>query len=147
MTNHFRSAAPAARWLATCLAALACLASLDDAGAQEVLITEFMASNSRTVMDRDREFSDWIELHNAGTDPANLGGWFLTDKSDDRKRWPFPETTLAPGGYLVVFASGKDRRMAGQELHANFKLGVEGGYLALVRPDGRGKRNCLRARN
>src|SRR4030095_5627427 len=48
--------------------------------AEEVFITEFMASNSRTLMDRDREYSDWIEIHNSGSAPANLAGWSLTDK-------------------------------------------------------------------
>jgi hypothetical protein len=35
-----------------------------------------------------------------------------------------------------VFASGKDRRVAGAELHSNFRLDAAGEYLALVRPDG-----------
>jgi hypothetical protein len=37
---------------------------------------------------------------------------------------------------MVVFASGKDRRVAGAPLHANFKLDSGGEYLALSRPDG-----------
>jgi hypothetical protein len=114
------------------------LARPDLAGAVEnIVITEFMAANARTTMDRDRDFSDWIELHNAGGDSVNLRDWYLTDKSDRPTRWQFPETTLAPGSYLVVFASGKDRRVPGQELHTNFKLDAGGGYLALVKPDGR----------
>jgi hypothetical protein len=36
----------------------------------------------------------------------------------------------------VVFASKKDRRNPGAELHTNFKLDAERGYLALVKPDG-----------
>ena len=35
-----------------------------------------------------------------------------------------------------VFASDKDRRVPGGELHTNFKLSAGGDYLALVRPDG-----------
>jgi hypothetical protein len=50
--------------------------------------------------------------------------------------WTFPATNLAAGGYLVVFASGKDRSVAGGELHTNFQLDADGEFLALVRPDG-----------
>jgi hypothetical protein len=42
---------------------------------------------------------------------------------------------MAPGANLLVFASDKDRRDPGSELHANFKLKGAGDYLALVRPD------------
>ena len=38
-------------------------------------------------------------------------------------------TTIAPGGYIVVFASGKDRRTPGSELHTSFSLAAAGGYL------------------
>jgi len=44
--------------------------------------------------------------------------------------------TLAPDGYLVVFASEKNRRDPAGELHTNFKLSGSGEYLGLLRPDG-----------
>ncbi|MCA9266416.1 MAG: lamin tail domain-containing protein, partial [Planctomycetales bacterium] len=43
---------------------------------------------------------------------------------------------LSSGEYLVVFASGKNRDVAGQELHTNFNLSSSGEYLALIAPDG-----------
>ncbi len=43
---------------------------------------------------------------------------------------------LEADAYLVVFASGKDRRDPAGELHTNFKLSGSGEYLGLVRPDG-----------
>ena len=110
--------------------------SLTAAAQERVVITEFMAANLRTLADRDREHSDWIELCNAGVAAANLDGWFLTDDRAELKKWRFPAATLAPGEYLVVFASKKDRRVAGAELHTNFKLDADRGYLALVKPDG-----------
>ena len=102
----------------------------------KVVITEFMAANTRSLTDRDREHSDWIELYNAGPAPVNLEGWFLTDNRAKLTKWRFPATPLAPGEFLVLFASKKDRRVPGAELHTNFKLGAERGYLALVKPDG-----------
>jgi S-methyl-5-thioribose-1-phosphate isomerase len=35
-----------------------------------------------------------------------------------------------------VFASDKDRRVAGEELHTSFELSADGEYLAIVAPDG-----------
>jgi hypothetical protein len=100
------------------------------------LISEFLASNDSGREDVDGEASDWIELHNAGDMAADLGGWYLTDDQVDLTKWQFPAVTLPPGGYLVVFASDKDRTDPAAELHANFRLAAGGEYLALVRPDG-----------
>ena len=103
----------------------------------EVVISEFLAANQKSLTDADGEFSDWIELHNTGAADANLAGWFLTDTAKDFAKWRLPATNLAANGYLIVFASGKDRRVAGAELHANFSLKKTGSYLALIKPDGK----------
>jgi hypothetical protein len=101
-----------------------------------VIVNEFMARNSRTLADEDGDYSDWIELRNVSTVDVNLEGWFLTDARANLTKWQLPAVTLSAGGYLVVFASGKDRALAGSELHTNFALDGGGEYLALVRPDG-----------
>ena len=102
----------------------------------QVLITEFMAANTRTLADEEGQFPDWIELYNASAVPVNLEGWFLTDSQTNLAQWRFPSTLLAPNGYLVVFASGKNRKEPRAQLHTNFKLASSGQYLALVKPDG-----------
>lgn len=104
--------------------------------ADDVVISEFAASNSGGLQDEDGAYSDWIELFNRGTSVANLAGWGLSDNSGDRFKWQLPATNLASGSFLVVFASGKDRRVAGAPLHANFQLSAGGEFLALTRPDG-----------
>src|SRR3954469_19887767 len=105
--------------------------------AQEtVRISEFMANNTSTLADENGEYSDWIEIQNTGVTPVDLGGWYLTDDSADLKKWQFPSTNVNAGGFLVVFASNKDRRIAGAPLHTNFRLSTGGEYLALVKPDG-----------
>jgi hypothetical protein len=86
------------------------------------MISEFMASNSRTIADEDGSYEDWIEIYNNGTNIVNLGGWYLTDSKNNLRNWMFPATNLNVGSYLVVFASGKDRSVAGRNLHANLKL-------------------------
>jgi len=100
------------------------------------VISEFMAANTRTLADSDEKFSDWIEIHNPDAAAVNLAGWYLTDDAKDLKKWQFPEMSVPPGGFLVVFASGKSRRDPGAELHTSFELDAGGGYLGLVRPDG-----------
>jgi hypothetical protein len=116
------------------LSALLALAAW--ASADEVLrISEFMANNNGPLLDEDGEASDWIEIHNAGTNTVNLDGWFLTDKSSELDQWQFPATNLAANAYMVVFASDKNHRVPGQPLHTNFKLNDGGEYLALVKPD------------
>ncbi len=99
-------------------------------------ISEFMAVNDIGLDDEDRDEADWIEIHNAGTRTVNLEGWYLTDTAKDLTKWRFPVVVLEPDSYLVVFASGKDRRDPEGELHTNFKLSGAGEYLGLVRPDG-----------
>ena len=50
-----------------------------DAG--PLVISEFMAVNGSVLTDADRDFSDWIEVYNPGSEPINLGGWHLTDEA------------------------------------------------------------------
>src|SRR5512139_1906144 len=64
---------------AALLAVLLCLAALP-AGAQ-FRISEFMASNSRTLADEDGSFEDWIEIQNTSPTNASLEGWSLTDSA------------------------------------------------------------------
>ena len=99
-------------------------------------LNELLADNETVLADEDSEFSDWIEIHNDSPFALDLSGWHLTDDALDLLKWTFPTTVLPPDGYLVVFASDKDRAVAGAELHTNFKLKAAGEYLALVEPDG-----------
>ncbi|MCL5280800.1 MAG: CotH kinase family protein [Planctomycetes bacterium] len=98
-------------------------------------ISEFMAVNVQGLDDEDRDEEDWIEIHNAGASAASLEGWCLTDNPKDLTKWKFPAVTLEADAYLVVFASGKNRKDPARELHTNFKLSASGEYLGLVRPD------------
>jgi hypothetical protein len=119
--------------LAACGAALL----LQTAAAQDtVFITEFIAANSGALLDEDGDAPDWIELYNAGSDTVDLANWHLTDDAANLVKWTFPATNLAAGNHLLVFASGKNRAVAGGPLHTSFQLDSAGEYLALVKPDG-----------
>jgi Ca2+-binding RTX toxin-like protein len=100
------------------------------------IINEFLASNDNTNADADGDSSDWIEIYNPNATPINLDGYYLTDKSANLTKWTFPNVSRAGNGYLLVWASEKDRADPAGPLHTNFKLADEGEYLALVAPDG-----------
>ncbi len=103
--------------------------------ATDVVISEFLASNSRIYPDENGQFADWIELHNTTFSNINVGGWYLTDSSGNLTKWRIPATNIVAGGYLVVFADGLNKAVAGAPLHTSFNLSADGEYLALVRPD------------
>jgi hypothetical protein len=107
-----------------------------DVARADIRINEFMSSNNRTLLDDFSEASDWIELHNTGSAPVNLLGWTLTDRADRPSMWVFPSRILEGGGYLVVFASGRNRKVPNEPLHTSFSLSANGEYLGLFRPDG-----------
>lgn len=98
-------------------------------------ISEILANNQGGVQDEDTQSPGWIELHNISGAAVNLTGWHLTDNPLLPAKWVFPDVSVPANGYLVVFASGKDRALAGRLLHTNFKLDDQGEYLALTRPD------------
>jgi hypothetical protein len=100
------------------------------------IISEFMASNSGALRDGYGASSDWIEIFNAGDAAIDLAGYKLTDDDDQPSKWQFPSQVLAPGEYLIVFASGLNSIDPTGHLHTNFSLSAEGEYLALVDPQG-----------
>ncbi len=105
--------------------------------AAQVVISEFLADNEISLRDETGHREDWIELHNAGDETASLSGWYLTDDPTELAKWRLPAITIEPGRYFVLFASNKDQAAPGAPLHTNFKLGADGEYLALVKPDGK----------
>src|SRR5687768_2602343 len=96
------------RFVARIFSAMLLCVSTVTAAAQ-VTISEFMAGNSQTLADQDGEYSDWIELFNSSAAGVNLENWTLTDSASQPAKWRFPAVTIAPRGFLVVFASGKNR--------------------------------------
>lgn len=121
------------RFLIACL----CLvpAFLQQVSADPV-ISEFCASNQNGIRDEDGERPDWIEIYNPDATAADLTNWYLTDNQAEKTKWRFPAASIPPGGYLVIFASGKNKRVPGQPLHTGFSLSADGEYLGLIRPNG-----------
>jgi len=98
-----------------------------------VVISEVMSSNGSTIQDAEGDFSDWVEIYNPNSEIVQLEGYLLTRNQSDV--WVFPETSIEPGGYLLVWASGKSDSVAG-ELHTQFRLSRDGVSLEILAPDG-----------
>ena len=75
---------------------------------QSIRINEVAASNS-IFLDEDGDTPDWIELYNYGNSEISLNNWSLTDILDNDNPWTFPNITIDPNEYLLVWASNKDR--------------------------------------
>lgn len=110
--------------------------SMKDAKAP-VYINEIMTSNGSVCQDEDGDYSDWIELYNAGEESVSLKGFGLSDRKDQPGLWKFPDISIEPQSYLVVFASGKDRAEEGRTFHTNFKLSSKGEGIYLSDEKGR----------
>ena len=98
----------------------------------QIVISEFLASNSNSIVDENGDNEDWIEISNSSGSPVNLLGWYLTDDVNQPRKWAFPSMTLNGGAFRVVFASNKNRANPAANLHTNFKLSASPGYLALT---------------
>ena len=80
--------------------------------AQAVKINEALSSNT-VHLDEDGDASDWFEIYNGSGGIVELADWSITDDIGDPTKWVMPAFSLSDNGYLVVWASGKDRREIG----------------------------------
>lgn len=101
--------------------------------APALVINEFMARNASTITDESGAYPDWVELYNAGTEPVSMSGLYLTDDFARPDRWAFPDTTIQPGGFLLIWA---DDDQEDGPLHTTFQLGGDGEEIGLFFQDG-----------
>ncbi len=104
-----------------------------DAPVPDIVLNEVVATNLDGLRDEDGMTSDWVEIHNRGENAVDMGGWSLSDDSDEPGQSVLPEITLEPGDYIVVFASGKgsNASFSGPPYHTSFQLSRDGEYLGL----------------
>lgn len=99
---------------------------------ETLLINEFMADNETGIQDNSGKFEDWIELYNPTDQPVSLKNYFLTDDFFDIEKWAFPDTTIAPNGFLLIWADNDDEE---GPLHTSFSLSNDGEELAIYFKD------------
>ncbi len=100
------------------------------------VITELMASNTVTLTDQDGDYAAWLELYNPDSAPADLTGWYLSNKASNPTKWKFPAFTVPAGASVVIFCSGKNYINPTAPLATNFSLANAGGYVGLTASDG-----------
>jgi len=104
-------------------------AAMDDA--DPVRISEVLAKNAHSVTDSGGEHSAWAEVCNLSDEPVPLSGYYLSDEADEPLKWAFPDMTLEPGEYAVVFLSGGTGSDS-MGLQASFSLGADEDTLYLT---------------
>ena len=97
--------------------------------ASSVRLNELMSSNKSALMDDRGEYSDWIELLNASSQPVDITGWKLSDGSS---LFTFPAHVLGPGETVLVHASGSLHAVPGRPYHAPFRLSASGETVTLT---------------
>ncbi|MFN6946245.1 MAG: CotH kinase family protein [Cytophagaceae bacterium] len=106
-----------------------------DSIGQSLIINEIMSSNHSVIMDEDGDFEDWIELYNSANTSINLLNFAITDNPERPNKWTFPSLIVPPNSYILIFASGKNRK-SGTNLHTNFKISASGEPIILSNPFG-----------
>ena len=77
---------------------------------QSIQINEIVSTNGTVLYDEDGDTPDWFELYNTSGQEINLNGYRITDDPNDLSMWVFPSIVLEPNGFLVIFASDKNRK-------------------------------------
>lgn len=102
-----------------------------------VYINEWMAENSKDggIADPvDGHYDDWFELYNAGTNTADLAGYYLSDDPADPFKFKIPSGYVIPaGGFLLVWADNETNQNSASraDLHVSFKLSKSGEQIGL----------------
>ena len=106
-----------------------------------VCINEFAAANSIQRDPADNAPDDWFEIYNGSLQTVDLGGLHITDNAGQPTKFRVPSNgqyRIAPGGFLLVWADDQTNQnsVARADLHVNFKLGANSGFIGLWAPDG-----------
>ncbi|RJP18635.1 MAG: hypothetical protein C4527_28630 [Candidatus Omnitrophota bacterium] len=98
-----------------------------------ICINEILASNASTYLEPNRNnFSDWIELYNAGDRSIDLRGCYLSDDPANLQQARIlTRTVIEPKQCLLIWADGQ--RIRG---HVEFALKPQNEMVSLVSPDG-----------
>ena len=95
----------------------------------ELIINEAITSNSRYAP-VGGEYYDLVEIYNNSDKALNLADYTFSDKRSEPDRFHFPEISLEPGAYYVVYCSG-DATLG--KNHTSFKLSSSGETVYLAK--------------
>lgn len=102
----------------------------------DVVINEFMSSNTVTRQDEAGDYDDWVELYNPKSTAVNLSGYYLSDHLSSPTLWRIPDgTSIAGHGRLLIWCDGETTEGS---LHASFRLDDDGEEIGLFDIDANG---------
>ena len=64
-----------------------------------------------------KEYYDWVELYNGGSETLDLSDYTLSDKRDPENAVALPHTVLKSGEYTVVLCTGNDTPLSDWPIH------------------------------
>ena len=99
-----------------------------------LVINEIMASNISAIADQSGEYDDWVELYNGNNFSLNLTGYYLSDSENDLTKWSFPNVSISPNDYLIIWCDTAGNTQAG--LHTTYRLSADQEEVYLTDPNG-----------
>ncbi len=99
-----------------------------------LVINEIMAGNFSAVADQSGEYDDWVELYNGNSFSLNLNGYFLSDNENDLTKWSFPNVSIQPNSYLIIWCDTVGTAQPG--LHTTYRLSADQEEVYLTNPAG-----------
>ena len=95
-----------------------------------VYISEFGGSTGSVA-------SDWVELHNSTGSAVSLGGYGISNNPKNPAKWVFPDISIEPGEYLLLYATGSADKAQKKNLKLNFCISSTGETLFFFDPNGK----------
>ena len=95
-----------------------------------VYISEFGGSTGSMA-------SDWVEIYNSTGSAVNLGGYGLSNNPKNPAKWVFPDISIEPGEYLLLYATGSADKAQKKNLKLNFCISSTGEALFFFDPNGK----------
>ena len=104
----------------------------------DVYISEMLGSNQGSKAAPDGNYYDWVEIHNASGSAVSLAGYGISNNPKNPAKWVFPDITLNPDEYQVVYASGLNKAdgQKKNDLHLSFNISAAGESLFLFDASG-----------
>ncbi|MBR3519304.1 MAG: CotH kinase family protein [Paludibacteraceae bacterium] len=126
---------------------IAAMLSMSFISRASVIITEIMPSNISSYMNKEKEFTGWVEFYNDSKEDVNIKGWKIANYQKKSKKsspdgdlkweWTIDFDVIVPGrGYKVVPFDDYQPlpHTSAKEKHAPYKIDPDGGELNLIIP-------------
>lgn len=98
---------------------------------EAIFVNEVCSDNETVIPDILGNYSDWVELWNQKDYSINLSQFGLSDDTTNLHKWKFPNVTIEPNDYLLIWCSSNDSLYANSELHSNFNISRAGEEITL----------------